>query len=233
MFQVKICGLTSSSDALAAAQAGADALGLNFYSPSPRYVTLSQAQEIARTVRKALGERAPRMVGVFVNAQREEILQAVQSVALDAVQLHGDEKPEFIEELQARLRSLRSEKPMPIVRAFRCRDDAGLQPVVDYLKGSPPEMLSAVLLDAHAPGVFGGTGKVVDWHAVAAAREYLSDVKIILAGGLTPQNVAQAILTARPAGVDTASGVEDSPGVKDAEKMAAFVAEAKRGLALI
>lgn len=233
MFQVKICGLRSTSDALAAARAGADALGLNFYAPSPRFVSISQAHEIAQTVRNSLGEHSPHMVGVFVNAELEEIAQAVQKVGLNAVQLHGDENLDFIVALYERLIQIGPGKPVAIVRAFRCQNDAGLQPVVDYLSKVPPEMLAAVLLDAHAPGVFGGTGKVVDWHAISAAQEFLSDVQIILAGGLTPQNVFEAIITARPAGVDTASGVERSPGFKDAEKMAAFVAEAKRGLALI
>lgn len=218
MFQIKICGITTVDDALLAAAAGADAIGLNFYAQSARYVEPAIATAIAQALPAGIWK-----VGVFVNSPLAEILSIAGRVGLDAVQLHGDEAPAFVGQLRDGL-----PQRMQIVRAFRCRE-ASLAPLAEYLTecrqiGSPP---AAVLLDAFQSGEYGGTGRVVDWQAIARDRASLGTIPIVLAGGLTPENIAAAIAAARPAAVDTASGVESSPGRKDAAKVRAFVERAK------
>jgi phosphoribosylanthranilate isomerase len=210
-FRVKICGLTRPEDARAADEAGADAIGLNFYSGSPRCVSLEQARLIAQE----LPERVTR-VGVFVNATAAEIERAAREVPLDFVQLHGDEPPELLAELS-----------LPVLRAFRLRE-GDWRPIRAYLARCRElgRLPAGVLVDAFAPGAYGGTGKTVDWAAMSAGREALEGIPMILAGGLTPENIAAAIAAARPDGVDTASGIESSPGVKDAAKLWRFVAAA-------
>lgn len=212
MFRVKICGITNPRDAQQACEAGADAIGLNFYSGSPRYVTQSQATEIAKSI-------PPRVlkVGVFVNASAAEILATAKVTPLDVVQLHGDEPASFLAELA----SLR------ILKVFRA-GSAGHSPIIDFLAdckklGQLPE---ALLIDAAAPGQYGGSGQTVDWSAVPKIRSHLAGLPVVLAGGLKPENVGDAILAAQPDGVDVASGVEASPGVKDPEKVRRFVAAA-------
>jgi len=214
MYRIKICGITSSEDARLAVSAGADAIGLNFYEPSPRYVAPDRAREIAAAMRHGVTK-----VGVFVNASAKQVRDTFDHLRLDWIQLHGDEPPEFLTHLGKR----------PVVRAFRCRQ-SDLTPLADYLRtcrelGHAPQ---AVLLDAYEPGQYGGTGKVVDWDVVAATKDQLGELPVVLAGGINPTNVEQAILTAKPAAVDTASGVESNPGVKDPDKVQAFVAAARK-----
>lgn len=198
---VKICGITTVDDALCAADAGADWIGLNFWPRSPRCVT----HDAARAIGGAVGARV-RKVGVFVNASRDAIDATVAAAGLDLVQLHGDEPPELVRAFGDRA-----------IKAVRLR---GATPIARYA----PALL---LLDGDAPG-FGGGGVPLDWLMAAdlAARH-----RLILAGGLTPDNVAEAIRTVRPVGVDVASGVESSPGVKDAARVRAFVAAARQALA--
>ena len=214
VFRVKICGITTVEDALLAAEAGADAVGLNFYQRSPRYVTTERAKEICEALPAGITK-----VGVFVNSVAKGVLATAQRVGLDAIQLHGDEGPEMLSALG----------DYPIVRAFRCKE-ATLDAVEAFLrlceKGA--SLPSAVLLDAHAPGSYGGTGQVLDWGAIHRERPKLADIPLILAGGLTAENVADAIRIAQPDAVDTASGVEFAPGKKDPAKVRAFVAAAKR-----
>ncbi len=216
MFRVKICGITSAADGLAAAEAGADAIGLNFYAGSPRCCSLEIAREIASAVPRGVCR-----VGVFVDAPASEIRHTAEVVGLDAVQLHGSETAEF----------QRAIRPLPIVRAIRV---AGELTAIDeyltvcHLARCEPRML---LLDAFQPGALGGTGKTLDWSAIAAGRQHLRGIPLVLAGGLTSENVAQAIATARPWAVDTASGVEISPGRKSAAKVQAFVAAAHQAFA--
>ncbi len=217
VFRIKICGITNVEDARAAADAGADAIGLNFYEPSPRYVV----PEIARQTAEAVGNAIAK-VGVFVDAPASEILETFESVGLDWIQLHGDEPPELLAELGDR----------PVIKAMACRE-GGLGPLAEYPVAEYLErcraldrLPRAVLIDAYAPGQVGGTGKVVDWDRLADWREALGGVPLVLAGGLTPENVDRAIATVRPRAVDTASGVESSPGKKDAVLMAAFVVAA-------
>jgi phosphoribosylanthranilate isomerase len=237
MFTLKICGVTTSDDAILVAEAGADAIGLNFYARSPRCIAPHHAAEIVRCLRERYTAERLKIVGVFVNAALEDILRAVdqlqivqpgESPAGLAIQLHGDEPPEFFAKVT------RQRPAMPVIRAFRCRG-ADLSAEADYLRqcrehGALPR---AALIDVFAPGGYGGTGQCGDWQAVAAGRDQLAGVPVILAGGLTPENVAAAIATARPDGVDVASGVESAPGRKDGAKVAAFIAAARRALALV
>ena len=220
MFRVKICGITNPDDALHAVAQGADALGLNFYSPSPRCISLYQADKIVEQVRQL--DKLPKLVGVFVNEPVDRLRIVGNAAKLDAWQLHGDEPPSLLAEL------LRSKIIRQTLRAFRCRDQ-DLTAVQQYLSEcvrlhADPQ---GVLLDAYAPDAFGGTGKVIDWNAVREQRDKFLGVPVILAGGLTPDNIAQAIRTARPDGVDVASGVESSPGKKDPVKVRDFVAAAR------
>lgn len=218
MFQVKICGVTRPEDAVAATEAGADAIGLNFYAKSKRFVELGPARSIAQAV-----AGGPMIVGVFVNAPADAIAEAFATVPLDAVQLHGDEPPDFALELPS---------GAPVVRAVRMTS-AGLAD----LAAEQAELVRqarayrAVLVDAAAEaGAYGGTGELADWELFRNERSRLSPTPVLLAGGLTAQNVAEAIAATECHGVDTASGVESSPGVKDPELVTEFVAAARRAL---
>lgn len=241
MFQIKICGITNIADAVDAVDAGADALGLNFYANSPRYVSPEQAAEIVRAV-----EDRCQLVGLFVNSTLQEILNVAAIVPFHTFQLHGDEPAELVFELRTLHEpDFISRHPMlgwllhkirvpgrfaEVVRAFRCRG-ADLTDVEQALRecqaaGALP---NAVLLDAYQPGSFGGTGRVVDWDVVRSDRGRLAGLPVVLAGGLTPENVAAAISASGADAVDTASGVEVSPGKKDRAKMCDFVQTARAG----
>jgi phosphoribosylanthranilate isomerase len=200
---VKFCGLTTLADALAAVEAGADYLGFNFYAKSPRCI----APADCRAMIEGLRERGAAMktVGIFVEQGAVEIGRILNETGLDLAQLHGNHQ-------LAELAALRG-------RAFMAvRDPAGVD--VDALASfSPGE--PAFLLDANAPGRYGGTGHTANWDA---ARPLAARFPLLLAGGLTPANVADAIRAVQPWGVDVASGVEAAPGRKDTEKMRAFVA---------
>jgi phosphoribosylanthranilate isomerase len=212
VFRVKICGVTNVPDALLSAAAGADAIGLNFFPNSPRCVAI----EIARQVTSELGAGVVK-VGVFVDASPVEVGRIADQVGLDVLQLHGHEPPSAVLQLAAR----------PVVKAFRCRREDVPQ-VIAYVKdcealGCPPQ---AVLIDAFQPGSFGGTGRLADWSLIDALKSALAGLPVILAGGLRPDNVAEAIRVARPVAVDTASGVESRPGKKDENLVRQFVQNA-------
>lgn len=215
MFRIKICGVTSIGDALAAVDAGADAIGLNFFQGSPRYVGIPVAEKISAE----LGADVHK-VGVFVNAAAATIRETSTFAGLHYVQLHGDERPEFLQELAA---------DVPIIRV--CRLDAGgLSAVaadVAACQSASRVGPAAVLIDAAAPGMYGGSGVAVDWPQLADYRRWLGDVPLILAGGLRPENVAKAIRAVRPQAIDVSSGVELSPGKKDPAKVRDFVAAAQ------
>jgi phosphoribosylanthranilate isomerase len=208
VFQVKICGVTCVEDALAVAAAGADCIGLNFYAKSIRYLPPERAAEVAASIPDQVLK-----TGVFVNSPLAEIRDLAERFELDFVQLHGDEPPQAIAELSG----------LRVIKAFRLGPE-GIAPVAEYLDrcyqlAALPAM---VLLDAFQAGAYGGTGHVVDW---AAAREYHdlgAGPALVLAGGLTPGNVADAIAAVHPAAIDLASGVESSPGRKDPDKLAAL-----------
>jgi phosphoribosylanthranilate isomerase len=245
MFRIKICGITSIEDALMAGEAGADAIGLNFYEKSPRYVTAQQAETIVAGLRKEYSADQVAVYAVFVNATVDDILWVIREANLFGtdgglgIQLHGDEPPELIRGLHGHglgttgelLQATGHVPTVPITRAIRC-GGGGLSEAGDYLKkcqeqGALPQ---AVLLDALAAGKYGGTGQAVDWQAVGQRGNALLGVPVVLAGGLNPENVAEAIAKARPDAVDVASGVESAPGKKDYAKTMAFVARAKQAL---
>ena len=224
MFRIKICGITSIDDAQFAVEHGADALGLNFYSRSPRSIT----PEVAATISQSFQPGQAKLVGVFVNEAADRLWTVAHAARLDAWQLHGDEPPSLLASL------LHGKSSQQLVRAFRCREH-DLAAVHSFLCDcrSANGLPHAVLLDAYAPDAFGGTGKVVDWNIVREERDQLFGLPVILAGGLTPENVAAAIRTARPDAVDVASGVESSPGKKDPAKVRDFVAAARAAFAEI
>ncbi|MEO0529593.1 MAG: phosphoribosylanthranilate isomerase [Planctomycetota bacterium] len=223
MFRIKVCGVTRLSDAADIAAAGADAIGLNFYERSPRCVTANDAEALATAVKGG-----PLVVGVFVNATADWVTQVANQVPLGAIQLHGDEPPEFAASLPSDL---------PVIRAFRI-DDRGLEPAAQHVEECRKRRpLDAVLLDAAVtpaegePQAYGGTGERLDWAGVGRERGVFGSLPVILAGGLRPRNVARAIELSGADGVDTASGVESSPGVKDADRVRRFVEAAKTGFA--
>jgi phosphoribosylanthranilate isomerase len=206
--RVKICGVTRVEDARMAWAAGADALGLNFYPRSPRYVTAEVAAVLART-RPALGA----VVGVFVNESPDTIRARVRECGLTAVQLHGDEPPEAC-----------ASYGVPVIKALRVRGPEDVERARTYLGVGD---VAALLLDGAAPG-YGGGGVGFDWSLVARLAD--AGVPVLVAGGLHPGNVQEAVRATRPYGVDVASGVEVSPGIKDADAVRAFVRAAKNGL---
>ena len=218
MVRIKICGITTVDDALDAAAAGADAIGLNFYPRSKRYLDIDAARPISLSMPSGLTR-----VGVFVNATADDISTIVEQVELDCVQLHGDEPPELIAQLPRRI---------SVIRAYRCGEE-GLAALGSYLAACRAQgrLPDAVLIDADAAAEFGGTGRAADWSRVAEERDFAGDRPIILAGGLTPANVAKAIAIARPDAVDVASGVEREPGRKDAALVTQFVTAAREAFA--
>jgi phosphoribosylanthranilate isomerase len=218
-FWIKICGITNLNDASAAADAGADALGFNFFNKSRRFVDPPTARQIVEQLPTNLLK-----VGVFVNHDVAQIIDIADRVGLNAVQLHGDEPAALISELPPHVR---------IVRAHRC-GPAGLAPLARYLDechtlGRMPDVL---LIDADAGADFGGSGKLADWAVIRQQKESLG-LPLILAGGLTPDNVEAAIETVAPNGVDVASGVEREPGRKDPKLISRFITAARKASARI
>jgi phosphoribosylanthranilate isomerase len=205
--RIKICGITTPADAIAAAYLGADAIGLNFYPRSPRYITEAQAREILRVLPPFVEP-----VGLYVNESLEHVQQAALRLGLRTVQVHGDhfEMP-----------------PTGLVRfipAFGIRDDDGLARMRQYLERLQQAVSApvTVLVDAHVPGMYGGTGQTAAWHLLHGL-DLDAGLQMILAGGLTPNNVAEAIHTVSPYAVDVASGVESEPGHKDMELIRRFI----------
>jgi phosphoribosylanthranilate isomerase len=203
--RVKFCGITRLEDAQEAARLGAWAIGLNHWAESPRRCDPAVAAEIGAGLRRRL-----EVVGVFVNASLDEIDSAAEDEQLTMLQLHGDEGPAFCREAARRT-------GLKVIKAVRVRSAADVQAAEAY-------RTDFHLLDAHRPGVPGGSGASFDWELVADRR---SDVPLILAGGLTPDNVTEAIATVRPFAVDVASGVEAKPGIKDHALMNAFAEAAQ------
>jgi phosphoribosylanthranilate isomerase len=196
MVLVKICGITNAADARAAVEAGANSLGFNFYPKSPRFIAKADAAKI-RTQLPANVES----VGVFVNLSAADVAALCGEIKLGAAQLHGDESPEVVRELS---------RVIKVIKAFRVDAIFALERLDEYFGAS------AFLLDAAQAGQYGGTGERTDW---GLARKAASAHRIILAGGLTVANVAEAIHLIRPYGVDVASGVESKPGRKDHGKL--------------
>lgn len=204
MTQVKICGIRTLDEALAAVSAGANMLGFNFYPASPRYIAPERCAHLVADLRELASGIT--LVGVFVNVDPAEVRRILAFCGLDQAQLSGDEPPEHIAELGGR--AFKAIRPAKL--------SAARLAAASYARHSPP----ALLVDAAAGGAFGGSGQTANWDIAAALA---SKMPILLAGGLRPDNVAAAIAAVRPWGVDVASGVEAMPGVKDAAKMRAFV----------
>jgi phosphoribosylanthranilate isomerase len=200
--RIKICGITSVEDAQLAINAGADALGLVFYEPSPRSVTIEQAAIIAGSVGPFVT-----VVGLFVDADEVFIKDVLAQVPLHVLQFHGNEPPEFCRTFQR-----------PYMKAIRMQPELNLEDVIDTYPDA-----SAILLDAYRPGIPGGTGETFDWLRIP--KNTLRP--LVLAGGLTPENVALAISSASVYGVDVSGGVESTPGKKAANKITAFIRNAK------
>lgn len=217
MFRIKICGVTNCSDATIAVQSGADAIGLNFYEQSKRYVPFKVARKIAALLRDAIWT-----VGVFVDAETSEMLRIAERLHLSAVQLHGHEPPEML----AQLRGLR------VIKAMRGHRSQWSE-IMHYLErcGELDAMPYAVLLDAALSNELGGTGQPADWDLAGAFAETPGLPPLVLAGGLKPSNVARAIEVVRPAAVDVASGVESKPGRLSESKAEVFVHAARRAFA--
>lgn len=196
--RVKICGITSVQDALTAVKHGADAIGLVFYAPSSRNVSIAQAQEIARQIPAFVS-----VVGLFVNAEASFVNKVISQVKINLLQFHGDETPEAC-----------SQFSLPFIKAIRVKPDTNLiQCAIDF------SAAKALLLDTYTEGLMGGTGHVFDWDLIPKQMAQ----PVILAGGLTADNVAQAIQKVQPYAVDVSGGVEMSKGIKDADKIAAFM----------
>jgi len=198
--KVKICGITNWADAKRAVDAGADFLGFNFYAKSPRYIAPAKARRIVRRLPKSVSA-----VGVFVNENEEKMLDTARAVGLTALQLHGDESPAEV----ARLRRI-----LPVIKAIRAGKSFRPAQLAKFRRAS------AILLDGFDRRLRGGTGRTVDWRLARRANRY---GRVFLAGGLTPENISEAIRAASPFAVDVCSGVEAKPGKKDPKRVRAFM----------
>lgn len=201
--RVKICGITNVEDALASVGAGADALGFMFYEASPRNVTARAVSEIVVRLPYFVEK-----VGVFVDAREETVRRVIGECGLDTLQFHGEETPEFCQKFS----------PIKVYKAFRIQD-------LESLQSLPAYKTDAWLLDSFVPDKPGGTAVKFNWDLAVEAKQI--GRPIILAGGLTPENVAEAVRKVQPFAVDVSSGVESSPGRKDHTKVRRFIAEAK------
>jgi phosphoribosylanthranilate isomerase len=204
--KIKVCGITNAEDAAMAIAAGADALGFIFYRNSPRYIEPTAAAHIIGTLPPLVTP-----VGVFVNEELKVVRDLMDSCGLALAQLHGDETASYCMELAR-----------PVLKAIRVKDRASFLALAEY-KGRAG--VRGFIVDTYAKEAYGGTGQVMDWSLAAEAAKTTT---LILAGGLTPDNVSQAIRTVRPYGVDVSSGVESAPGKKDPDKVRAFVEAVRR-----
>ena len=214
--QVKICGLTRLEDAIVAADAGADFLGFILYPPSKRGIAAPDVADIVKELRKR--PDCPTLVGVFVNESPEYVLETITECNLDLAQLHGEEVPSQINDPNSILhgRAYKALRPQSLIEA---EADA------EWYIAEAPGMNPTILIDAYHPELYGGTGELSDWEIGKAVIKMTNG--LMLAGGLTPDNVIQALVEVRPYGVDVASGVEASPGVKDHDLVRSFVINAK------
>ena len=206
MTRVKICGITNMEDALSAVDYGAGALGFVFFEKSPRYITPDKAREII--------SRMPPFVttvGVFVNEEVARINEIMGIAGIDILQLHGDEKPDACNICHR------------VIKAFRVKNFTDLKPLENY-------RCSAFLLDTYSPESFGGTGQIFNWDIAVEAKRF---GRIVLSGGLNPDNIEKAVTYVRPYAVDVSSGIEENKGKKDLKKMKAFIEKAKKTVATV
>lgn len=205
MTKVKICGITNLEDARLSVKFGADALGFNFYVKSPRFITPEKAAEI-------IAELPPEVlkVGVFVNETLDRVVEIAQVARLDALQIHGEESPEYA-------RELKSKSGLEIIKAFRVSPEFKPEDVLEY-------EVDAILLDAYNPKEHGGTGETFDWEVAKKVQEIFP--KMYLAGGLGPENISDAVSRVNPFAVDVCSGVERAKGMKDEAALRSFLSEA-------
>jgi len=201
--RVKICGITRRQDAEFSVEMGADALGLVFYAPSPRAVTVAQAQEIITGLPPFIS-----IVALFVDAKPEEVKACLAALPIGVLQFHGDESPEYCEQFNH-----------PYMKALRMREGIDLKAEVSRYASA-----AAILVDSYQPGVPGGTGQVFDWSMITDIN-----MPLVLAGGLDAQNVAQAIEQVQPYAVDVSGGVEQAKGIKDNMKISDFMQEVVNG----
>ncbi len=211
MIYVKICGLTNLGDTYCAAQAGADFLGFIFYPPSPRYISAERAHEITQIINLEFGLSRPRFVGVFVDAPPDEVGRTIEVAGLDLAQLHGGESLNDLQTLAPR--AFKALRPQTVDEAL-----VGLETCRPVF--SPDSNLPELLVDTYHPVQYGGTGEQAD---LRIAQALSSRCRLLLAGGLDPDNVAQVIRQVRPWGVDVSSGVEAKKGKKDHGRIGAFV----------
>ena len=202
MIKIKICGITNLDDAMAAAEDGADALGFIFYKKSARYIDPGKTAEIVRQLPPFLTP-----VAVFVNEREEKIRDIQFTTGIKVLQFHGDERPEFCDRFATR-----------VIKAFQVKDKDSLKHMAHYHVG-------ALLLDSYRDGMRGGTGTTFDWHLAVVAKTL---GRVVLAGGLTPENVAEAVKLVQPYGVDVAGGVEREKGLKDHAKLKKFITAVRR-----
>ena len=238
-FQIKICGLTQPQQAIVAREAGADAIGLNFFEPSIRCVSADLAALISAAARQQTQKQSapsPKVVGVFVNHSASRILELTTKLKLDGIQLHGDETVEFFAELKKQIAGKFASGTRPFfVRALRTQPegdqhdvdrDAETRRIAAEIRSWSESGIDTILLDAAAIGEFGGTGKSIDWSLMPELQTFARS-PLALAGGLNPDNVAQAIQTAQVAIVDVASGVESPKGVKCPDQVRKFIQRAR------
>ena len=202
MIKVKICGITNLDDAMAAADFGADALGFVFFKNSPRYISPANAEKIIKKLPPFISA-----VGVFVNEDKKNIEKIVSRTGINITQLHGDEPPKACN------------LSKPSIKAIRVKSLDSLEVISKY-----KDKVSAFLLDTYTPELFGGTGQIFNWDIAVEARQF---GKVILAGGLTPENIEKAVRFVHPYAVDVSSGVEAEKGRKDHKKMRLFIERAK------
>ena len=202
MTKVKICGITNLEDALLSAKFGADALGFNFYPKSPRYISPEKVREVIEQLPKEVLK-----VGVFVNENLEKICETATVAKLDAIQLHGEETPEFVREVKAKTN-------LEIIKAFRVSPEFKPEDVLKY-------EVDAILLDAYSPKENGGTGETFDWEIARKVRDFFP--KMYLAGGLSVENVKKSILEVKPFTVDACSSLEEVKGIKSQAKVKNFI----------
>lgn len=200
---LKICGVTLAEDAQRLVELGVEALGINFWPKSKRYLAPEKAEWLSDLANKIV------RVGVFVNGDQTLQITLVEDGLLDAIQLHGDESPKTVDRLR--------ERGIPVIKALGIRSSEDLKQAAAYTA-------EGMLLDTHAPGVYGGTGEAFDWSLARNFRDDHPKMPLILAGGITPANAADAIAKVKPAALDVASGAEISPGVKDFTKVEALLA---------